>query len=148
MPDRPAVSGLHHLTFVVSSLESGIDWFESVLGARHEPRFDHHDASGALFGVILALPAFAGMLELRLATPQYAVPVGYDPVTFEVADDDALEAWFQHVEALGAEHSPVKQRRTGRSLEITTPDGVVIRLFTAPAGGFAAVPFQEQHVDH
>ena len=149
MPEpRPSVSGLHHLTFAVTELDSAIGWFDEVLGTRHVPRFDHHDQTGSRFGVILELPGFPGMIELRLRTPEYAGPEGYDPVTFEVADDEALDAWFRHVERLGVVHSPVKQRRTGRSLEITTPDRTLIRFFTAPVGGFTEVPFQEQHVDH
>lgn len=145
----PAVSGVHHVTFVVSDLASSIDWFESVLGARHHPRFDHHDATGGLFGVVLGLAGFPGMLEIRLATDDYPLPVeGYDPVTFQVADDEELSRWLDHLDAVGAPHSPIKQRRTGRSIEFSTPEGAVLRLFTAPAGGFDEVSFQEQHVDH
>lgn len=145
---NPAISGVHHVTFVVSDLQAGLAWFERTLGARHRARFDHHDASGALFGVIVELEGFPGMVELRVAAEDYPVPDGYDPVTFEVADDAALDAWLAHLDAVGADHSPIKQRRTGRSLEVLTPDGVLIRLFTAPVGGFDEVPFQEQNVDH
>ncbi|GGF22608.1 VOC family protein [Subtercola lobariae] len=149
MPGRaPQVSGLHHVTFVVTQLDPAIEWFARVLGAQHVTRFDHHDETGVLFGVILELTGFAGMVELRVATAEYPLRPGYDPVTFEVADDEALAGWLRHVERVGAAHSPIKQRRTGRSLEIRTPDDTIIRLFTAPAGGFDEVPFQETHVDH
>lgn len=56
----PAISGVHHVTFVVGALDAGISWFTRIFCARHVPRFDHHDASGALFGVILELPGFLG----------------------------------------------------------------------------------------
>lgn len=144
----PRVTGVHHVTFVVSDLDVGIEWFERVLGARHVARFDHHREDGVRYGVILSLDGFPGMVELRIATPDYVLTPGYDPVTFEVADEDALDGWLTHLEANGVEHSPIKQRRTGRSIEFFTPDGVLLRLFTAPTGGFDAVPFQEQHVDH
>lgn len=144
----PTITGIHHATFVVSDLSAGIEWFERVLGARHIPRFDHHDEGGTLYGVIVELDGFPGMLEIRVATDEYPVPVGYDPLTFEVADDSTLDAWLAHLDSVGARHSPIKQRRTGRSIEITSPDGVLIRLFTAPVGGFEEVPFQEQNVDH
>jgi catechol 2,3-dioxygenase-like lactoylglutathione lyase family enzyme len=143
----PSISGVHHVTFVVHDLAIGIAWFEAVLGAEHRPRFDHHDASGVLFGVILELPGFPGMIELRIATDDYLLTAGYDPVTFEVADD-ALEAWLAHLDAVGVRHSPIKRRRTGRSIEFSTPDGVLLRLFTAPIGGFEAVAFQEHQIDH
>jgi catechol 2,3-dioxygenase-like lactoylglutathione lyase family enzyme len=145
----PAVSGIHHVTFVVRDLDAGIAWFGSVLGARHRPRFDHHDAEGVLFGVVLELDGFAGMIEIRLATDDYPLPgAGYDPVTFEVADDAELARWLEHLDAVGEVHSSIKRRRTGQSIEFVTPDGTLLRLFTAPAGGFDEVPFQEQHVDH
>ncbi len=144
----PTISGVHHVTFVVRDLDAGIAWFESVLGAEHRPRFDHHDANGIFFGVILQLAGFPGMIELRIATDDYPLPIAYDPVTFEVADDRALDAWLSHLDAAGVSHSPIKRRRTGQSIEFSTPDGVLLRLFTAPVGGFDDVPFQERHVDH
>jgi catechol 2,3-dioxygenase-like lactoylglutathione lyase family enzyme len=145
----PAVSGIHHATFVVRDLDAGIAWFGSVLGAQHRPRFDHHDADGVLYGVVLELPGFPGMIEIRIATDDYPLPVaGYDPVTFEVTDDAELQLWLEHLETVGALHTPIKRRRTGQSIELFTPDGALLRLFTAPVGGFDEVPFQEQHVDH
>ncbi|MEC3974440.1 VOC family protein [Amycolatopsis sp. H20-H5] len=143
----PAISGVHHVTFVVGDLDAGVSWFTQVLGARHIQRFDHHDALGALFGVILELSGFPGMIELRIADAGYPARPGYDPVTFEVPDDAALEAWAGHLRTVGAACTPIKRRRTGRSIEVEGPDGIVVRLFTAPAGGFGAVPFQERHVD-
>ncbi len=144
----PAISGVHHVTFVVGDLGAGIAWFTGVLGARHVPRFDHHHASGALFGVILELPGFPGMIELRIAEAGYPARPGYDPVTFAVPDDAALDAWAEHLRTAGAACTPIKRRRTGRSIEVAGPDGIVVRLFTAPADGFGAVPFQEHDVDH
>lgn len=143
----PAISGLHHVTFTVSDLDAGVEWFSRVLGAEHQERFDHHDENGKLCGVIVALDGFPGMVELRVATPEYALMPGYDPVTFEVADNEALDDWLAHLDDNGVTHSPTKRRRTGRSIEFFTPDGTLLRLFTAPAGGFGLVEFQESVVD-
>lgn len=144
----PRLSGIHHVTFVVGELDAGVAWYERVLGARHVPRFDHHDASGDRYGVILELPGFPGMVELRIATEDYPVPRGYDPVTFEVPDEGTLDAWHRHLTSEQVDCSEIKRRRTGRSVEFTTPEGALLRLFTAPAGGFRQVVFQEDHVDH
>jgi catechol 2,3-dioxygenase-like lactoylglutathione lyase family enzyme len=147
MTEDVRVTGIHHLTFVVSDLAEGISWFERALRAEHIPRFDHHDASGELFGVVLSLAGLPAMIELRVATADYPLRAGYDPVTFEVANESALQAWVSHLDRAGVEHTPIKQRRTGQSLEFETPDGTLLRLFTAPAGGFDEVAFQESHVD-
>jgi len=143
-----SITGIHHVTFVVGDLLTGKGWFERVLGAHHVDRFDHHDADGNLYGIILQLPGFPGMVELRIATTDYPQPTtGYDPITFEVADDAAIDDWANRLDQLGVEHSAKKQRRTGSSLEFSTPEGTLLRLFTAPAGGFGTVTFQEEHVD-
>lgn len=144
----PMISGVHHVTFVVSDLDTGIEWFSRVLGARHITRFDHHDEAGRLFGVVIELDGFPGTIELRIATESYPLRSGFDPVTFEVPSDENLDAWLQHLTSVGAAHTPIKQRRTGRSIEITSPDGTIVRLFTAPVGGFEKVNFQEDRVDH
>jgi catechol 2,3-dioxygenase-like lactoylglutathione lyase family enzyme len=144
----PAITGIHHVTFVVTDLETGKAWFGRVFDAEHVARFDHHDTDGTLFGIIIDVPGFPGMVELRLATPGYPRPtVGYDPITFEVADDAAIDDWVSRLDELGVAHSPKKQRRTGSSLEFSTPDGTLLRLFTAPEGGFDKVQFQEDQVD-
>lgn len=143
----PSISGIHHVTFVVSNLNDGIVWFERTLGARHVRRLDHHNGAGVLFGVVLELDGFPGMLELLIETDSCAVPVGYDPITFEVANDESLAAWWEHLDSVGESPSPIKRRRTGRSIEVVTPDGIVVRFFTAPPDGFDKVPFQEEHVD-
>ncbi|MDQ1547908.1 MAG: hypothetical protein QOH69_2812 [Actinomycetota bacterium] len=143
----PGISGVHHVTFVVRDLNAGISWFEMVLGAEYRPRFDHHSAEGVRFGVVLELDRFPGMIELRAATEDYPLRLGYDPVTFQVAGVTELGAWRDHLDAVGVGHSPIKHRRTGQSIEFPTPEGILLRLFTAPAGGFDRVPFQEQRVD-
>ena len=147
MDTEARISGIHHVTFVVRDLEAGIEWFERALRAEHVPRFDHHDPSGALYGVILSLAGLPAMIGLRIATAEYPLRPGYDPITFEVPDRASLGGWVAHLDRAGVAHTPIKQRRTGHSLELETPDGTLLRFFTAPANGFDAVAFQEEHVD-
>ncbi|MDX6393596.1 MAG: hypothetical protein QOJ73_4659, partial [Streptosporangiaceae bacterium] len=54
--ETPEVAGLHHIQFPVSDLDASIAWFERVLGARHHPAFDHHDADEVRYAVILEVP--------------------------------------------------------------------------------------------
>jgi hypothetical protein len=38
--------GLHHVKFPVTDLDTSLQWYETVLKAKREPRFDHMDANG------------------------------------------------------------------------------------------------------
>ena len=106
-----------------------------MLGAQHIDRFDHHDELGVRFGVILQLEGFPGMVELRIATEQYPLREGYDPVTFEVPGHAALESWLRHLDAAGAEHSPIKRMENAitPANQVPTSQGVM-RCQTLGAG--------------
>ncbi len=52
-------SGVHHVTIPVSDLPASIAWYTTCLAAKHVTRFDHHGQDGAVFAVILQLPATA-----------------------------------------------------------------------------------------
>jgi catechol 2,3-dioxygenase-like lactoylglutathione lyase family enzyme len=144
----PTLSGIHHLKLPVRDIPASVAWFERALGARRIERFDHHGESGALFGVIVMLPGVDEPVELRLAPAAAKAVAGYDPVTFGVADRAALDAWIEHFDALGVAHSPVITGTIGDMVEVVTPDGLPLRLYTDPKGGFDAVEFDEEHADY
>jgi catechol 2,3-dioxygenase-like lactoylglutathione lyase family enzyme len=140
----PRISGLHHLTVLVDDLDASIAWYETALLASHLRRLDHHDGGGARFAVILQIPGVDTLVQLRLAPAGAPLQREEPPITYEVADDDALEQWWAHFEAAGIDHSGVRRRRTGRALDCTSPGGIRVCLYTAPPGGFDAVPFVER----
>jgi catechol 2,3-dioxygenase-like lactoylglutathione lyase family enzyme len=140
-------TGVHHLKFPVTDLERSAAWFEGVLGATRERRFDHHDGAGELFAVILLLPGIDVPVELRRAPDTARAVAGFDPVTFGVADRAALDAWVAHLDAAGVAHSPVISGFIGELVELTTPDGMALRLYTDPPGGFAAAEMDAASAD-
>jgi hypothetical protein len=97
--------------------------------------------------VVMVLPGVDVRLELRLAPAAAEAVAGYDPVTFGVADRAALNDWVAHFDACGVKHSPVITGYIGHVVELTTPDGIPIRLYTDPEGGFDAVNFDREHAD-
>lgn len=143
----PAFSGIHHLKFPVGDLPAGIAWFESALGATRLGHLDHLDRDGRLFAVILQLPGLDVLTELRLAPEAAAGAAGYDPVTFGAADRAALDAWGAHFDALGVPHSPVISGFAGELIELQTPDGIAIRIYTDPAGPLAEVRMHPEQAD-
>lgn len=132
-----ALSGVHHVTFPVSDLEAGMAWYETVLGARRDHRLDHHDAGGALFAVVLWVQGLEMPVQLRHG-PALSAGAAFGPVTFGVADEDALHRWMAHLDTCSVPHSPVTTARTGSSVQFADPDGTPLRLVTDPVGGFDA----------
>jgi catechol 2,3-dioxygenase-like lactoylglutathione lyase family enzyme len=138
---------VHHLKFPVSDLGRGLSWFEATLGARRIERFDHRDKDGLLYAYIIQLPGLDVPVELRLAPQAAAAVAGYDPVTLGVADRAELDLWIAHFDAIGQPRSPVVSGYIGDVMEIESPDGLVIRLYTDPAGGFGEAQFDPESAD-
>ncbi len=141
MPDVH-LTGIHHLAFPVSDLGASIAWYERCLAAARITRFDHHDPDGVVVAVILALPG-GPLLELRSDPATAGAVSGYLPVAFGVSDRVDLDRWIAHLDAQGVEHSEVATRRVGYTVDITSPDGLRLRLYTDPVDGFDAVEFVE-----
>lgn len=139
----PTLSGVHHLTLPVSDLEEGMKWYAMVFGARRRARLDHHDEGGMLFAVVVELPGLNTMVELRLAPETARAVAGYNPVTFGVADRDALDEWVAHLDACAIAHSGVRRRRIGESVDFASPDGLALRLYTDPMSALDDVAFTE-----
>lgn len=49
-------AGLHHVKFPVTDLDASLKWYEKVLKAKREPRFDYLDSDGNRFAVITFWP--------------------------------------------------------------------------------------------
>jgi NADPH-dependent 7-cyano-7-deazaguanine reductase QueF len=64
-----------------------------------------------------------------------------------VADEHALQRWIEHFNAVGAEHTDVIDSFVGKMVQVTSPDGLAIRLHVAPVGGFANVEFRPDLAD-
>jgi catechol 2,3-dioxygenase-like lactoylglutathione lyase family enzyme len=138
---------VHHLKFPVSDLPVSISWFETALYATRVSNLDHVDRDGNLFAVIMTLPGVEVPAELRLAPEAAAAVVGYDPVTFGVADKAALDQWAAHLDAAGVEHSPVIVGFAGHLIELRTPDGLAIRVYTDLPDGLADTQMHPEQAD-
>jgi catechol 2,3-dioxygenase-like lactoylglutathione lyase family enzyme len=143
----PTLGGVHHLKFPVSDLPAAIDWFAAALRATRVEALDHYDADRQLFGVILSVPGLDMPVELRLNPEMAAAMSGYDPVTFSVADEAALRDWIAHLDSAGIEHSPLLKGFAGHLITLSTPDGVVIRLYTALPADPSTIDMNPEHTD-
>ncbi len=136
-------SGVYHVTIPVTDLPASIAWYTTCLAAKHVTRFDHHDQDGAVFAVILQLPGHGPQVQLRTDPAVAGTMAGYTPVTFGVADRAGLDRWVAHLDAHDIAHSAVTTRRIGDSVDVESPDGLVLRFYTDPVGGIESVEFAE-----
>jgi hypothetical protein len=91
------------------------------------------------YAVIINVPGLPVPVELRWA-PQAAGAIGgYDPFDLAVDSVDALQAWINHLDGLGVEHSPVISAGAGHLMVLSDPDGIFIRIAEVPAGGVADI---------
>jgi catechol 2,3-dioxygenase-like lactoylglutathione lyase family enzyme len=139
----PVLVGLHHLKLPVSHLDASIDWYARVLGAEHQPQFDHVDDNGTRYAVIMTVAGLPVPLELRWAPAAAEAMDGYDPISFAAGGTDELEAWAAHLDAVGVDRSPITAGAAGHLLVFADPDGTFLRLLEMPEGAIANIRMQE-----
>ena len=59
-PAPPPLDGLHHLKIPVTDPVAAAGWWKRLLGAARLPQWDHVDADGTLFGVLIQVPGLPG----------------------------------------------------------------------------------------
>ena len=96
---------------------------------------------------MMMLPGVDKPLELRHAPHAAKSIAGYDPVTFQVDQKEDLDNWAKHFDKAGWKHSEVIQGYIGHLIELKTPDGLELRFYTKPLGGFENVEFKPQGAD-
>ncbi len=143
----PVFTGVHHVKFPVKDVEASAAWFEKAFGAKRVHRFDHREKDGTLYAAMVHLPGVNAPVELRHASKAAEAVAGYDPVTFGVEDKGALDLWVQHFDEAGVKHTPVVTGYIGHVIGVDTPDGLAIRIYTDPVGGFENVQFNTEQAD-
>lgn len=143
----PTFTGVHHLKVPVTDVEASAAWFERAFGARRVHRFDHREEDGTLYAAMMMMPGVDAPVELRHASKAAKATAGYDPFTFGVKDKAALDAWVGHLDAQGIKHTPIVTGYIGHVIGIDTPDGLALRVYTDPQGGFEHVEFHPEQAD-
>lgn len=127
--NQPQLDGVHHYKVPVSDLDESLRWYEQVFGAERQPQFDHRSSAGVRYAYIIDVPGL-GLLELRYAPDTARAISGHDPVTYAVATRTDLQAWVDHLDALGVENSGELRGIIGWVLVFRDPDGLAVRLYT------------------
>ena len=122
----PSIKGIHHLKIYVSSLAKSLQFYENVFNGKHMPEFDHARQDGTVFARILSVPAWQGLIELRLDSETAQKTKGINIVTLAAEN---LEKWQEHLDALKVSHSHIIQALAGKMVVVEDPDGYRIQLY-------------------
>jgi glyoxylase I family protein len=103
--------------------------YERVLGFQFVKEFDT--------GIprILLLHHDSGFLVCLYNHPDASAEVfsplrtGLDHFALEVSDQDRLHSWARHLDALGVQHSPVRELGHASFISLEDPDGIQIEIW-------------------
>jgi len=128
--DFPAVTGFGHLDLTVTDGARSAAWWEEVLGfqmiaVNERPGFTIRSMNlpGTYFTVQL-------VTHERGTTGRFDEhAVGLDHFALRVPDRAALEAWAEHFDRLGIEHSGVQEEQGGPLIVFRDPDNIQLELW-------------------
>ena len=123
-----ALAGFHHVKLPVADVERSRDWYTSVLGLQVEIEFVEE---GRLMGVALGNASGGLGLALRHDPARAAALAGFDALALLVPSRPDVEAWRDHLDALGRPHGGIVTGHKGGSVLVGLhdPDGIEIRLY-------------------
>nr|WP_282584215.1 VOC family protein [Lichenifustis flavocetrariae] len=135
---------MHHLKLPVADLERALGFYELVLGAERLSEADHHrEDDGSLYALILKVPGFGALLELRLNPEQAQGQRGFDPFTIAVPDRGTLERWATFLDGLAVPHSPILTAIQAWVMVVEDPEGHRFRLYTREIHGRDLMPDED-----
>ncbi|MDP9354550.1 MAG: VOC family protein [Chloroflexota bacterium] len=108
----PQVGAIHHLGLTVSDIEASEVWYSRVLGLTRAFVEPHHGGTG--YAVVLHRPdspLFLGLdkHEANRGERFDEGRTGLDHVSFHVADRSELDAWVDHFDRQGVQHSGIAE---------------------------------------
>lgn len=143
--ERPAVTGFHHVSAVVTDVESSALSYQRVLGLQRLPMtFPHHGAGSTVVPAgggdpekaALLLDAVTGvMIELHADGDGSPVRGALDHLAFGVADRATLDDWAAWLDTLTVAHGGVVDRTDPTAyatLEFRDPDGITLEFIHFP----------------
>src|SRR5689334_18849534 len=134
----PGFTGISHVELTVRDAERSAAWYRETLGLETliEPaRPDWgpgvvttvlHPATGLIIGLVQHEPSeVSAFSESR---------VGLDHLAFSVASRSELEAWVEHFDGHGIDHSGINDQPYGSVVVFRDPDNIQLELFVFSAG--------------
>ncbi len=123
----PGLGGIHHIGLTVPDIEASEAWYVRVLGLTRAFVEPHNGGTG--YAVVLhrpGSPLFLGLdkHEANQGERFDECRTGLDHVAFHVADRAELDAWVDHFDRQGVQHSGIA--------EFTEPFPFAVVVFLDP----------------
>ena len=124
VPPSGPMTGLSHVQLRVTDVVASAEWYAKALGL--EP----FQADPAIGYVALRHPGAQVVIVLTTDSEGTWSPDGgaLDHLAFAVSDGATLEAWADHLTAVGIDHSGVVPENGNPSLQLRDPDGTAVEL--------------------
>ena len=120
----PELACVHHVRIPVSNLSASRDWYAAVLG------FDCllvEEDDDAVTGVVMHHPGGV-TVGLHADRKRAEALGGFTAIAFSVPD---VDAWLEHLDALGVEHGHPEASHLGTAISLADPDGIVVQLHSS-----------------
>src|SRR5215471_76599 len=108
------ISGIHHFSPTVSDVETSAAWYEQVFSMTRLPMtFPQHEREETGYAVLLIDPVSGLVIglhhnEANEGEPFDEIRTGLDHIGFAVPSRESLEEWAAKLDALGVEHTGVR----------------------------------------
>ncbi len=133
------LSGLHHITAIASDIQRTDAFYEEVLCLRtvkrtvnyDDPHTPHHyyAAPDGHPGSVITYFGYGGRMD------RARIGIGLTHhFAFEVATDEAQQAWRERLRQAGLQPTPVLDRQYFRSIYFHDPDGHILEIATTEPG--------------
>ena len=129
----PELEGINHIALTVTDLAVSRAWYEKLFDAA--VMWEEESPPGHMMLVLFVPPLAIGLHthDATQAGDRFAESrIGLDHFAFEVADRAALDAWAKHLDALGIDHSPIKDAPYGTVLTFRDPDNIQLEFYVLP----------------
>jgi catechol 2,3-dioxygenase-like lactoylglutathione lyase family enzyme len=128
------ITGLHHIALTVTDLDASERFYSTVFGFTRLLELPDEEGRGAKrillhadSATVLGFTTHAG----NDGSPFSEFRSGLDHLAFGVASLEELAAWGQHFDALGIEHSEIRDAQVGDLMTVRDPDNIQVELWVS-----------------
>jgi glyoxylase I family protein len=139
--ESPHFNRALHIGLTVRDMDASARWYQRALGFRLVKRFDAADGTGIPRTLLLHPRSgfLVGLYNHHGRSDDQFSPfrTGLDHLAFEVESQQTLDAWVDHLDSEGIDHSPIRDVGHSRFVSLEDPDGIQLEIW------LTLIPHQE-----